>query len=490
MKNLKYMVVRSGLVRLCGQAVNFLLTLASAIVMARLLDPHDYGIVAMVTSITGIYAIFATAGLSEVTVQRANITDEQLSVLFWMNILVGSLFALLCLATAPVLVAFYREPRLLWVTIVLGAGFIINALGIQHYSLLQRQMRFVVLTTIEIVSRVASFAIGITVAIAGFEYWALVVMSIAWPAITAALFWVATGWIPGPPKRHPELGGMLRYGGVLTLNRLVSYLTYNVDKILLGRVWGAEVLGLYGRAFQLINIPTENLNSAIGGVTFSALSRLQDDSIRLKHYFVTGYSLVNSLTIPTTIFCFLFSHDIILVVLGPKWLDAEPIFRLLAPTILIFGIINPLGYLLFSIGLQARSLKMALVIAPIVISAILIGLPFGANGVAACFSMAMALWLIPHLLWSISGTFLSLSDVLFTILRPLLSAIGAAAAAFGAQHYFGDLHTPFFRLGLESIIMFLVYYFILLYVMGQMRLYLDLLRTLRTPPKSSFDQVS
>src|SRR5690348_2294111 len=112
MKNLKYMVVRSGLVRLCGQAVNFLLTLASAIVMARLLDPHDYGIVAMVTSITGIYAIFATAGLSEVTVQRANITDEQLSVLFWMNILVGTLFSLLCLATAPVLVSFYREPRL------------------------------------------------------------------------------------------------------------------------------------------------------------------------------------------------------------------------------------------------------------------------------------------------------------------------------------------------------------------------------------------
>src|SRR5262249_46728801 len=156
---------------------------------------------------------------------------------------------------------------------------------------------------------------------------------------------------------------MLRFGGTVTLNGLIVYIAYNVEKVLLGRFWGPDALGIYGRAYQLINIPTDGLNSAVGGVAFSALSRLQDDPVRLKNYFLKGYSLVNSMTLPATMFCALFADDIILVVLGAKWTEAVNIFRLLAPTILVFGIINPLGWLLLSIGLQWRSLTIALVIA-------------------------------------------------------------------------------------------------------------------------------
>ena len=128
--------------------------------------------------------------------------------------------------------------------------------------------------------------------------------------------------------------------------------------------------------------------------------------------------------------------------------------------------------------------------APIVILAYLIGLPFGAKGVAFCYSTAMVLWLIPHILWCIRGTIFSLSDILLAMGKPLLSAIAAASGAFGAQYYIGALHSPILRLGLVTIIMFVLYYFILLYVMGQKALYLDLLRGLRMGPKSSFDQVS
>ena len=134
---------------------------------------------------------------------------------------------------------------------------------------------------------------------------------------------------------------MLRFGGTITLNGLVVYVAYNLEKVLLGRFWGPDALGIYGRAYQLINIPTDNLNSAIGGVAFSALSRLQNDPVRLKSYFLKGYSLVISLTIPITIFCALFADDIVLVILGPKWTEAAVIFRLLTPTVLIFGMINP-----------------------------------------------------------------------------------------------------------------------------------------------------
>ena len=193
---------------------------------------------------------------------------------------------------------------------------------------------------------------------------------------------------------------------------------------------------MYERAYQLINIPTAELNSAIGGVAFSALSRLQNDPVRLRSYFVKGYSLVMSMTIPSTIFCAMFADDIILVVLGPKWKDAAVIFRLLTPTILIFGIINPIVWLLYSIGLQVRSLKIALVIAPLVITAYILGLPYGPSGVAFAYSAAMTLWLLPHIVWCLHGTMISPWDLFLAAGRPFLAGIVAAAFTFGAQIVF------------------------------------------------------
>ena len=112
---------------------------------------------------------------------------------------------------------------------------------------------------------------------------------------------------------------MLRFGGTITLNGLIVYVAYNLEKLLLGRYFGPDALGLYGRAYELINLPTRILNSAVGSVAFSALSRLQTDEERIRKYFLAGYSLVVSLTLPTTIVCAVFADDIILVVLGPKW---------------------------------------------------------------------------------------------------------------------------------------------------------------------------
>ena len=235
---------------------------------------------------------------------------------------------------------------------------------------------------------------------------------------------------------------MLRFGGTITLNGLVVYVAYNLEKVLLGRFWGPDALGIYGRAYQLINIPTDNLNSAIGGVAFSALSRLQHDPVRLKSYFLKGYSLVISLTIPITIFCALFADDIVLVILGPKWTEAAVIFRLLTPTVLIFGMINPFSWLLLSIGLQGRSLAIALVIAPLVITAYVIGLPYGPRGIAFAYSAAMTLWLVPHIAWCLYGTMISPWDLLLPLSRPFLSGIVAAAFAVGAQFYSAQLESP------------------------------------------------
>jgi PST family polysaccharide transporter len=274
---------------------------------------------------------------------------------------------------------------------------------------------------------------------------------------------------------------MMRFGGTLTLNGLVAYVAYNSEKVLIGRSWGAAAIGLYGRAYQLINIPTDNLNSAVGEVAFSALSRLQDDPRRLRSYFLKGYSLVMAMTLPITIACFLFANDVVFVLLGPKWKDAVAIFRLLAPTILIFALINPLGWLLFSLGLVRRSLKIALVFAPLIIGGYVMGLPYGPKGVALAYSVVMTLWVVPHIVWCVHGTAVSFRDILLAVSRPLASGILAGGLAFGVRLICGQLLSPLPRLVLESGVLFVTFLWMLLFVAGQKSLYLDLLRGLKGP---------
>lgn len=481
MKDLKERAVRGGFAKLCGQAANFVLRLASIAILSRLLNPEEFGLVAMATVATGVYGLFTSAGLSSATVQKETITDAQVSTLFWVNIGVGALLALACVVTAPILVAFFHEPRLFWLTIAMSAGFLFNAAGVQHFALLQRQLRYVAVAGIETVAQVVSSLVAIAMALADFGYWSLVTMAIVSPAVATACMWSATSWIPGPPRLRAGTGAMLRFGGTLTLNGLVVYVAYNLEKILLGRFWGADALGLYGRAYQLVTIPTDNLNWAVGGVAFSALSRLQHDPVRLKNYFLKGYSLVVSLTIPITIFCALFSDDIVLVILGPKWAESAVIFRLLTPTVLIFGMINPLSWLLLSSGLQGRSLAVALVIAPLVTSAYFIGLPYGPNGVALSYSTAMTLWLVPHIVWCLRGTPISPWDLFLAVRRSFVSGIVAAVAAFIVLMYVGQQAPPLVRLALGGCVMVTVYCYMLLLVMGQRAFYLDLLAVMRTP---------
>jgi O-antigen/teichoic acid export membrane protein len=479
MEDLKRRVARGGLAKICSEAAGFLLRMASLVVISRLLDPKDFGLVAMVTVITGVYELFISAGLSTATIQRQNVTDEQISNLFWINILVGTVLALMCLVTAPVLVKFYDEPRLFWITVVAALGFVVNAAGVQQYALLERQLRYVAVSAIDRSAQLVSVITGIAMAAMGFGYWALVAASIAVPAIRTLCAWAITGWVPGLPRRGVGVRSMVLFGVTATLNGLVVYAAYNLEKILLGRFWGADALGLYGRAYQLINFPNENLNNAIGGVAFSALSRVQNDPPRFRSYFLKGYFFFNSLTIPTTMFCALFADEIIPLVLGPKWTGAVPIFRLLAPTILIFGLINPLAWLLFSTGLQSRSLKIALVLAPVIIASYVVGLPYGPNGVAFAYSAAMTIWLVPHLLWCVHGTVLSLKDLFFAISKPLLSALVAAVLAFGVHFYFREWNSLILKLAVASIVMIVTYYFVLLVVLRQYVQYIALLSALR-----------
>ncbi len=451
-------------------------------IMARLLDPRDFGLVGMVTAVIGVFSVFRDFGLSAAAVQRTVVTKDQASTLFWINLSVGVVLGLLSLAMAPLVALFYHEPRLVGVTAALASGFLFNAAGVQHSAILERQMRFTTLSVIDMLSLLAGTLTGIGMALRGFAYWALVASTVVTPLAYSLCVWLAAAWVPGKPRRGIGMRSMMRFGGTLTLNSLVMYVTTNFDKVLLGRFLGSDAVGIYGRAYQLVNIPNDNLNSATSGVAFATLSRLKEDPDRFKSYFLKGYALVLSLTVPITAACALFARDMIFVFLGAKWASAVPIFRLLTPTTLAFALINPMGWLLMSLGLVGRGLRMALVLAPIMIAGYAVGLPYGPRGVAVAYSTMMMLCALPLIAWAVRDTVISVVDVLLAASRPLLSGGVAAGIGLGAQVLFGARFLPLPRLAVGVTVVFAVYLGMLFYVFGQKRFYLDTLRGFRSPP--------
>jgi O-antigen/teichoic acid export membrane protein len=474
-ESLKQTTARGALFSSGAQAVSFVLRTLSMVVMARLLFPKDFGLVGMVTAATGFIGLFRDAGLSLATIQRNTLTKGHVFTLFWVNLGVGCLLAALSALMAPALVSFYHEPRLFWITVALGMAFIFQGASAQHRAILQRNMRFRKLALIDTVSWAGSITLAISMAAAGCGYWALVGMTIGQTMLNSVGTWLAEGWTPGAPGPLAEIRTMLRFGGAVSLNTVLSYLAYNTDKILLGRFWGADTLGIYGRAYQLANLPNENLNSTLALVAFPALSRLQNEPARLQNYFLKGYRLFLSLSVPLTASFALFADDIILVFLGPRWHEAAPVFRLLAPTVTAFGLINPLFWLLLATGQVKRSLKMGMAITPLIICGYTLGLSRGPNGVAAGFSMTMILLAAPLILfwtqYGPKGTVVKWKDMLRSMMPPLLSAAAAALATLAVQVCFERVAPPILRLGVATSIFFGVYLLVLLFAMKQLPLF-------------------
>src|SRR6266404_5099344 len=181
--NLRQRTISSGLVTAAAQGAQFFLNLGYIMVLARLLVPQDFGLFAMVATVMGFLRIFQDAGLSMATVQRQEITHAQVSNLFWVNVAVGSVATLLVAASAPVVAWFYREPRLIGITLVLSITFVLASSAVQHIALLNRQMRFRAIAVIDILSMLAGYLIAVGMALSGCSYWALVGASVAQVAI-------------------------------------------------------------------------------------------------------------------------------------------------------------------------------------------------------------------------------------------------------------------------------------------------------------------
>lgn len=421
--------VRGGMTTMTAQGIRFVLQITGTAVLARLLTPADYGLIGMVTVVVNFAQMFKDAGLSMATVQKDRISHEQISTLFWLNVAISAFLGLCVLVCSPLVAWFYGKPELTAVTATLSFSFIISGLTIQHQALQRRHMQFGTLATVQILSQIATLVVTIVLACLGWRYWALVGGTLAHALAGTLLTFYFCPWIPGRMQRGTGVRSMLAFGGHLTGFNSVNYFSRNADHILIGRFISADALGLYTRAYQLFMMPISQIRGPMSQVAMPVLSSLHNQPDRYAKYYQRLLDIMASLTMPLTMYCAIEAEFLIRVLLGPQWLGAVSVFRILAIAGLIQVIAGTRGLVLVSCGFSRRYFYWGLFNAVVCMASFVIGLPFGIEGVAGAYTIANYSILLPSLFFCFPQTPVTISLFLKTLVTPLLTS---AIAAFMA----------------------------------------------------------
>lgn len=425
---LKRRSVRGAALTFGAQGSRIVLQFGSQIAMMRLLDPAAFGLIAMIMPVLSLVQIFNELGLTQATVQREEITQDELTALFWINVAIsGGLAALMALA-APLVAMFYDEPRLIAVTVCSASLLLLSGVSAQQIALMNRWMQYRVLAVIDVACVVASVVAGVGGAALGLGYWSLVLMQAASSATIAALAWALSDWRPSRPRRGADVRALLRFGGHLTASNALGYAENNLGNILLGRLGGQVALGLYDRAFKLVIVPWWQISLPVSRVAVALLSRLRRAEplyVRAHCQMMQGVLLT---AVPGLVWAAMTAGLLVPMVLGQDWADAAPVVAdlALAATLMPFG----LGayWLYISQGRVREQLRWSFVSAAAVILAMLLGVHWGPVGIARCYA-ALSIVIQGAPTWGATRRGPVNLRVLLTSAYPVFVGVAASAVA-------------------------------------------------------------
>ncbi|GAA1855354.1 lipopolysaccharide biosynthesis protein [Microlunatus capsulatus] len=391
---------RGALITVGAQGVKIVLQVVGVVVLARLLTPGDYGLVAMVTAIIGVAEIFRDFGLSSAAVQAKTLSKAQRDNLFWINTGAGLFFTVLVFFTAPLIARIYGHEELVGLTHVLALVFVLNGMGTQYRADLNRRLQFTKLATVEIAAPAISLVVAIVAALEGAGYWALAVQQITMAVVLLVGNAASARWIPRLPRRAP-MRDLFTFGWQLAGSLFVGYLGNNIDSLTIGTRFGSEALGLYNRAFQLLMTPLGQLRAPSTKVALPVLSRLREDREASNAYLQRGQAALGLTLVVGLGVIIGAAEPVTSIFLGRQWLSVEPILRLLA----VAGVFQSLAYvglwIYLSHGLTKELLQYTMITVTIKVACILVGSLWGVTGVAWGYAIA------PALAWPLSFWWLS-----------------------------------------------------------------------------------
>lgn len=369
--------------------------------MSRLLQPADFGIVAMAAPAAAFVGLFLDLGLTQATEQKKNITHADVNALFWINAAVSLLLAGVMVAISPLVAWFYNAPRVQPLVAAISLQLIVSGLGAQHYALLSRRMAFGRLAILESIAAVAGLAAALTWAVVERSFWALFLGGMVTAIIMSAGCWMMSGWRPSMPRWVSGARSMVHLGAGITGFNFFHYIHRNFDQILIGRRWGEVELGLYDRAYRLLLFPFQQIINPIARVMVPALSRLNDEPDRYRAAYLKVVPILLLISLPGVAVATAAADILIPLALGQKWVGAVPIFQALGFAGLLQPLNTPSNWLFISQGRSMEFMRWGMFGAASSAAAFLIGLPYGAFGVAVAY--AISEYLRTPLLWLYLG---------------------------------------------------------------------------------------
>ena len=400
-----------------GTSFKAVLQIVQLAVLARLLAPEDYGLMAMVTVVLTFATVFSDFGVNSAFVQRRDVTQEQRSSLFWFNLVLSACLMLLVMALSPSLATFFGDDRLVPLMILGATTFVIAAAGQQVRMAAEKALQFSRVMIVEVVAALSGFGFAVVAALLGWGVYALLVAGITYALVSTVLAWVilAHGWRPKWRMKFDDVRSFLGFGGALVAGNIVNQFNTTIDLLLGGRLLSATQLGLYSVPRSLTLQAQFVVNPIITRVAFPLIAEVQHDIARVRSIYLQALNMTASTNAPIYIGIAFFAPEIVHLVLGSGWERSGEILRILALWGGIRSTGNPVGSLLLGMGRADLALKWNLALLLVVPPALWIGSTYGPEGIAAALLLVQVLLFVPG--W-------------FVLVRPLCqAALGAYSIA-------------------------------------------------------------
>ena len=335
-----------------SSAINAILQLAQLMILARYLSPHDFGLLAILMIVINFSQLFVDFGLSQAIIHRKNITNAQLSTLYWLNISLGFFIFFIWLLIAPLVADFYKEVDLALYIVIISSSLIIQSFGQQFKALFQKELQFNILAKIDIFAAIISFLTAVLLAINGFGIYALIFPVLVMATVKSILL-VYKGLHHHRPMfvfNLSEVKELLSFGAYTVGNGIVSTVATQIDVILIGKLLGTEILGLYSIAKELILKPAQLINPIITKIAFPVMSKVNHDTNHVKRIYLKLINYIASINFPIYVASFILAPEIITLFLGEKWLEATTVFQILSIWAFLRSVGNPIGSLVMAMG--------------------------------------------------------------------------------------------------------------------------------------------
>lgn len=438
-------MVGAAALTLSGQWGRLGTQIVGLIVMARLLPPDDFGIVAIVTAIVTVASALGDFGLPTAVIQAPSVTDAQRSNLFWLNTSIGATLTTLMWFCAPIVGQLSGDHRAADATHLVSVVFVINGASAQFRAHLTRDLRFGVLAFTDLLSQATSVGAGVSLALAGWGWRSLAVQLVAAPLVILVTLAIADGWIPGRPRRHADMGALLKFGGQNTLTVLILYASSNIDTVLVGRFWGLYAVGLYQKAYQVVMLPIQQLFDPLTRVVLPILSRIEDSerfASAARRILVT----INYVGVAFLALLALCAYPGVYIALGRPWLPMVPIFLLLVLGGVFEMMVYPYSWIFLARAQTGLLLRATLITRPIMVVLIVIGALMGTRQTAGAVAISFVLNWVIVTRWIVPKSGLNWVQIASAAIRPLLLGGIVVAAASPVAWAQGAWSDPFLQL--------------------------------------------